>query len=108
MKIGQKPELPSPVTQQALAKAQAKAVAASSEELAKNTAPASASAGVPVSVSNSARALDRMSRSSSDFNADKVKAVRTAIENGTFSINAEAIADKMLAGAEEFLQADQA
>ncbi len=107
MKIGQKPELPSPVTPQASSKASAKTVAAASDELAKNAAPASAavatSAGVPVSVSNSARALDRMSRSSSDFNADKVKAMRAAIENGTFAVNAEAIASKMLAGAAEFL-----
>lgn len=103
MKIGQKPELPSPVTQQAQAKAQAKAATAASEELAKNAAPAQANAGVPVSMSNSARALDRASRNTSDFNADKVKAIRTAIENGTFSINAEAIADKMLAGAREML-----
>ena len=103
MKIGQKPELPSPVTQQALAKAQAKTVAAASEELAKNAAPAQANAGVPVSMSNSARALDRASRNAGDFNADKVKAIRTAIENGTFSINAEAIADKMLAGARDML-----
>lgn len=103
MKIGQKPELPSSVTQQVPAKAQAKTATAASEELAKNAAPVSANAGVPVSVSNSARALDRMSRSSSDFNADKVKAMRTAIENGTFAINPGVIADKMLAGVKEFL-----
>lgn len=108
MKIGQKPDLPGAVTQQAPAKAPAKTVLAASDELAKNAPAATSNAGVPVSMSNSAQALDKMSRSSSDFNAEKVKAVRAAIDNGTFSINAEAIADKMLAGAQEFLQAGQA
>ena len=33
----------------------------------------------------------------------KVKAVRAAIEKGTFSVDAEAIADKMLSNAQEIL-----
>ena len=43
------------------------------------------------------------SRSSADFDAGKVKAVKAAIENGTFKVNAEAVADKLLANAEETL-----
>ena len=35
--------------------------------------------------------------------ASKVKAVRAAIEKGTFSVDAEAIADKMLSNAQEIL-----
>ena len=37
------------------------------------------------------------------FDASKVKAVRAAIEKGTFSVDAEAIADKMLSNAQEIL-----
>lgn len=45
-----------------------------------------------------------VARSGTDvFNAEKVQAMRTAIENGTFSVNAEAIADKLLSNAREML-----
>jgi negative regulator of flagellin synthesis FlgM len=60
-------------------------------------------AGVPVTVSTAARALDQTARSTGDFDAGKVKAVRTAIEKGTFSVDAEAVADKMLSNAQEIL-----
>ena len=42
-----------------------------------------------------------------DFDAGKVKAVRAAIENGTFKVDAEVVADKMLANSQEFLLAHQ-
>lgn len=45
-----------------------------------------------------------VARSGTDvFNAEKVQAMRTAIENGSFSVNAEAIADKMLSNARDML-----
>lgn len=45
-----------------------------------------------------------VARSGTDvFNAEKVQAMRTAIENGSFSVNAEAIADKLLSNAREML-----
>ena len=50
-----------------------------------------------------ARALNQTARSTADFDAGKVQAVRTAIEKGTFSVNADAIADKMLSNAAEIL-----
>ena len=59
-------------------------------------------AGVPVTLSATVRGADA-SRSSADFDAGKVKAVKAAIENGTFKVNAEAVADKLLANAEETL-----
>ncbi|MDD2544941.1 MAG: flagellar biosynthesis anti-sigma factor FlgM [Burkholderiaceae bacterium] len=102
MKIGQKPELPSALAQQVSAR-QAKAAAPAAEDVAKSAAPAALASGVPVTVSNSARALDRMARSTGDFDANRVKAVKAAIEQGTFKIDAEAIADKLLSGAEEIL-----
>lgn len=45
-----------------------------------------------------------VARSGTDvFNAEKVQAMRTAIANGSFSVNAEAIADKLLGNAREML-----
>jgi negative regulator of flagellin synthesis FlgM len=102
MKIGQKPELPGALAQTGLAK-QAKSPASAAEGAAKHAAAAS-TAGVPVTVSTAARgALNLSTRPNADFDAGKVKAVRTAIENGTFSVDAEAIADKMLSNAQEIL-----
>ena len=53
-------------------------------------------AGVPVTVSNSARSLDQNAKASSDVDMAKVNAIREAIANGTFKVNASVIADKML------------
>ncbi|MEW6694064.1 flagellar biosynthesis anti-sigma factor FlgM [Tepidimonas thermarum] len=45
-----------------------------------------------------------VARSGTDsFDAAKVEAMRTAIQNGSFSVNAEAIADKLLGSARELL-----
>lgn len=101
MKIGQKPELPGALAQTGLAK-QAKSPASAAEGAAKDAVVAS-TAGVPVTVSSAARALDQTSRAAGDFDASKVKAVRAAIEKGTFSVDADAIADKMLSNAQEIL-----
>lgn len=60
-------------------------------------------AGVPVTVSNSARSLDQNAKASSDIDMSKVNAIRAAIANGTFKVNASVIADKMLVDAAELL-----
>ena len=60
-----------------------------------------AAAGVPVTMSSSLKALDTSSRASGDFDAGRVKAVKDAIDKGEFSVDAEAIADKLLANAQE-------
>ena len=100
MKIGPKPELPSSAVQAGTAKQQAKAAAPTAQGLAKSSA-AAAAAGVPVTLSRAA--MEPAGRSTDDFDADRVKAMRAAIENGTFKVSAEAIADKLLAGAQEML-----
>ena len=66
-----------------------------------------AQAGVPVTVSSSVRSLDHNVKASSDIDIDmaKVKAMREAIANGTFSVNAGSIADKLLSDASLFLGA---
>ena len=98
MKIGNKPELP----QAAAAKQAPKSATTVAAEESTKGLPERA-AGVPVSFSSSARALDSQNRTNTDFDADRVKAMREAISNGSFRINADAIADKLLSNAEEFL-----
>lgn len=63
------------------------------------------SPGVAVSVSAQTRNLSAAQRSAAaEIDMDKVKAVADAIEKGTFKVNPEAIADKLLANAQEMLQ----
>ncbi|MDE1555441.1 MULTISPECIES: flagellar biosynthesis anti-sigma factor FlgM [Comamonas] len=64
-------------------------------------------AGVPVTVSNSVRSLDQNSKSSSDVDMAKVNAIREAIANGTFKVNASVVADKMLVDAAGLLGASR-
>ena len=60
-------------------------------------------ADVGVTVSSQARALER-SDNASDIDTAKVNAVRQSIEQKNFVVNAEAIADKLLANAREMLE----
>jgi negative regulator of flagellin synthesis FlgM len=64
------------------------------------------SSGVTVTLSSSTtQALSASGSSGADvFNTEKVEAMKSAIANGTFQVNAEAIADKMLSNAAEMLQ----
>ena len=64
-------------------------------------------AGVTVTLSSSAsQAISGSGGSGNDvFNAEKVEAMKAAIADGSFKVNAEAIADKMLANAAEMLSA---
>lgn len=102
MKIGQNPDIANALSQAGSAKQQAKTPAPAAEAVAKSAT--AAAAGVPVTFSNTARGLDAASsRNQGDFDAGKVKAVRNAIDNGTFTIDAEAIADKLLANAQEVM-----
>jgi negative regulator of flagellin synthesis FlgM len=111
MKIGQNPELPVSGTPTPVKKPAADANASASAP-ATALAPASqaregvraSSAGASVSVSNLARSLEQVNRSvGGDFDNVKVEAIRSAIQGGTYKVNAEAIADKLLANASEML-----
>ena len=64
-----------------------------------------ASAGVAVTLSPVTQTMTNgVARSGTDvFNAEKVQAMRQAIQNGSFSVNAEVIADKLLSNAREML-----
>lgn len=62
------------------------------------------SAGVAVTVSTRARALEQANRGeSAEIDMEKVESVRSAIEQGTYVVNPEVIADKLLADAKEML-----
>ncbi len=68
---------------------------------ASKRAPAS---GVAVTVSTLARTLEAAGAGETEeIDAQKVDAVKTAIQQGTYKVNAEAIADKLLANAQEML-----
>jgi negative regulator of flagellin synthesis FlgM len=55
------------------------------------------------SVKLSATASSLLSASNADFDADKVERMRQAIADGSFSVNPEVIADKLIANAQELL-----
>ena len=62
------------------------------------------SAGVAVTVSTMARGLEKTGRTEgADIDTQKVASVRAAIQNGTYVVNPEAIADKLLSNAQEML-----
>jgi len=56
--------------------------------------------GVTVTLSPQSQSL---SGSGDVVDSSKVEAMRTAIQNGSFTVNAEAIADKLLSNAKEML-----
>jgi len=71
------------------------------------SAPGAPASGVQVTLSSTTQALSGPGNGNDVFNADKVEAMKQAIANGTFQVNAEAIADKMLANAAEMLNASR-
>lgn len=104
MKIGNTPDMTAvtrATTSPGLAVAQRAAQGASAPG-AKNGA--SSSAGVAVTVSSRAREMGRADLdTTADMDMDKVNAVRSAIAQGTYKVDAGAIADKMLGSARELL-----
>ncbi len=81
-------------------KAGQSAGAAASSSASQNTR----SAGVAVTVSTLARGMEKTGKGdAADVDMQKVATVRAAIQNGTFVVNPEAIADKLLSNAQEML-----
>lgn len=69
-------------------------------------APRPQPAGVQVTLSAATQAVSATGSAGNEvFNTEKVEAMKAAIANGSFQINAEAIADKMLSNAAEMLGA---
>ena len=69
------------------------------------TPPAAPASGVTVTLSSSASQAMSGSGGGEVFNAETVQAMKQAISDGSFKVNAEAIADKMLSNAAEMLGA---
>jgi negative regulator of flagellin synthesis FlgM len=69
-----------------------------------NATQTSRSASVSVTVSTQVRGLEEAKRSdAADIDTQKVAAVKASIEDGSFTVNAEAIADKLLSSAQDIL-----
>ncbi len=101
MKVGQPADLPKVST---TPQAASGAAAPAKKEAAATAASTASSAGVAVTVSTSVRELEQANRGeNAEVDMDKVKSVRAAIENGTYVVNPEVIADKLLANAQEML-----
>ena len=93
------PSAPTPANAATTANAQKASQGAADTENATAT-----SAGVSVSVSTLSRSLERPEPSTaSEIDTAKVNAMKTAIQNGTYKVNPEAIADKLLSNAQEML-----
>jgi negative regulator of flagellin synthesis FlgM len=77
---------------------------ASDDAPQKAAAPGSAEPSAQVEISNTAASLMAgVGGSDAEFDADKVNRISQAIAGGTFKVNAEAIADKLIANAHELL-----
>lgn len=99
MKIGHTTDLTVPVSQTNTPNVQK-----AGEEAAATAKSTASSAGVSVSVSKLARSLGKPEVSvPSDIDTAKVDQVKAAIQNGTYVVNPEAIADKLLSNAQELL-----
>lgn len=103
MKIGQSLDnlsLVSTTTQAAPSKGGANPVAVANASAAKGNQ----SNGVAVTVSTLARSLGTSNGGDTpDVDMEKVASVRAAIQSGTYVVNPEAIADKLLGNAQEML-----
>lgn len=74
-------------------------VSKAGQSSSSSTTKTSVAKGVPVTVSNMAQAME--SAKGPDIDTAKVETVRAAIANGTYKVNADAIADKLLSNARE-------
>jgi len=105
MKIGQPSDLAASVTSTASGAAQKAATSSNAAANAStNAAQSTRSSGVAVTVSTAAKSLEKPVRNdAADVDMGKVQAVRASIQEGSFKVNAEAIADKLLSNAQEML-----
>ena len=99
MKIGQSNDHSVAISQNSQANA-----AKASPEAANAVRNERKTPGVDVKVSSLARGLDKTGAAEPEVDIDKVNAMRQAIADKSYSVNPEAIAEKLLANAREMLQ----
>jgi negative regulator of flagellin synthesis FlgM len=98
MKIGSPADKPVPVTP-----GSAPAVAAESAAKAASTAAPGGVADPSAHVALSSAATLLFGASTPEFDTEKVAKISQAITDGTFTVNPEVIADKLIANAQELL-----
>ena len=101
MKIGNPADKPAPVAPASSQIAPA-ADAVRSPGASAHPAPTSPDASAKVELSSTASTL-LAGGTSAEFDAEKVARLSQAIADGTFKVNHEAIADKLIANAQELL-----
>jgi negative regulator of flagellin synthesis FlgM len=102
MKIGQPADKPLPAAAAGTAAPAAADAAKTAAAAGPGQAAPTVDASATVALSSTASTL-LSGGTSGEFDADKVARVGQAIADGTFKINPEAIADKLIANAQELL-----
>ena len=100
MKIGHPAEKPAPTP--ATSSSTPAATNGQTPAAAASAIPATADASAKIELSSTASTL-LSNDASPEFDAEKVARISKAIDDGTFKINPEAIADKLIANAQEAL-----
>lgn len=102
MKIGNPADKPAPAAVGNGTSAAASNAATSASAPTAGAIPAQADASAKIELSNTAATL-LTSGATAEFDAEKVARISKAIDDGTFRINPEAIADKLISNAQELL-----
>lgn len=102
MKIGNSADQPAPAAVGNGMPAAAPNAAKSAPALRAGAIPLQADASAKIELSNTAATL-LTSGATAEFDAEKVARISKAIDDGTFKINPEAIADKLISNAQELL-----
>lgn len=102
MKIGNPADKPAPPPVGNGSTAPAANAATSATAPSAGAIPAQADASAKIQLSNTAATL-LTSGATAEFDTEKVARISKAIDDGTFKINPEAIADKLISNAQELL-----
>jgi negative regulator of flagellin synthesis FlgM len=105
MKIGHSAEKPAPPAAPA-AVAATNGSTTAAVAVGTGAIPAQADASATIELSNTASTL-LTGGTTPEFDAEKVARISKSIEDGSFKINPEAIADKLISNAQELLSKSQ-